>query len=93
MLTPIANFLEERHLEIEVGRLRAHLRNPHVLGLVLDNYFLEEVVLLDLALLGAFLLIALLLIQIRQVDLVAVLVLKRVQRPVRALFQQELRQV
>ena len=93
MLATIADFLEKRRLKIKLRWLRAHLGNPHVLSLVLHNDLLEEVVLLDLSLLRAFLLVALLLVQIGQVDLVAVLVLKRVQRPVRAFFEQELRQI
>lgn len=74
-----ADFFEERRLEVQFGGLSAHLRDPHVFGLILHDDFLEEVVLLNLAFLGALLLVALLLIQVGQIDLVAVFIFKRVQ--------------
>lgn len=76
------NFFEERRLEVEFGGLCAHLRDPHILGLVLHDDLLKEVIFLHLALLGALLLVVLLLIQISQVDLVTVFIFKSVQRAI-----------
>ena len=68
-----------------------HLRNPHVLGLVLNDHLLEEVIFLGpahfLRCFPSVLLLHALRVQIVQIDLVTVLVFKSVQRAVRPLLE------
>jgi len=78
--------------------LSAHLTDPHVLCLILNNDLLEEMILFGGSFLSGLgllivLLLATLLVQISQVDFVAVLVLECVQGTITPFFKQELTQV